>query len=282
MSPAITAGLSGVLAVFAAWDVLTVLQRGAGSRALRLAQPLRAALGGGRAPTIAERRRLLTLAAGCLMAAGYLVGGAMIAIVITALAPLVVSQALRLARERWRGQLAAGAPAAARAIADALAGGRSITMALAEAAYGGSVAGATGRELALVAHAVEAGEEPMQTLDELARRASDPAWHAIVAAIGLQRRAGGDLAKLLRTVADVADERVRVEADARGLTAQARFTARIVAGMPLAGLVIGEIVLPHTLRSMLSEPLSAALVLAAAAVLVASLVAIGRISRLPV
>jgi tight adherence protein B len=271
-----------VLAVFAAWDVLTVLQRGAGSRVLRLAQPLRAALGSGHEPTIAERRRLFALVAGCLMAAGYLVGGVVAAILISALGPLAASQALRMARERWRTHLAAGAPAAARAIADALAGGRSITMALKEAAGGGSIAGAAGRELARVAHAIDAGEEPMRTLEDLARRANDPAWHAIVAAIGLQRRAGGDLAKLLRTIADVADERVRVEADARGLTAQARFTARLVAGMPLTGLVIGEVVFPDTLRSLFAEPLTAVLVAAAGAVLVASLLAIGRIARLPV
>ena len=53
-----------------------------------------------------------------------------------------------------------------------------------------------------------------------------PAYDTLVAAILLQRDAGGDLAGLLRGVARSLEESARVAADARTATAQARFTAR--------------------------------------------------------
>ena len=70
-------------------------------------------------------------------------------------------------------------------------------------------------------------------LERLRRRAGDPHWDTIVAAILLQRDARGDLARLLRTIAAAQEEAARVEADARGLTSQARFTAWLVSLLPL-------------------------------------------------
>ena len=95
----------------------------------------------------------------------------------------------------------------------------------------------------------------------------------------LQRRTGGDLAALLRRIAEIADERDRVDADARTLTAQARFTARLVAMMPVAGLAVAELVAPGGVSATLADPLSIALLTTAGLILVTSLVVISRIAR---
>ena len=112
MTAAALAGLSGAIAVAAMWEALGALQSArarSGFESLR--RPLRAALTG-REPTTAERRRLAVVAGLTLLGAGYLVAGAALAVGLAAAGPLVLGQALRVSRERWRADLARGAPAA--------------------------------------------------------------------------------------------------------------------------------------------------------------------------
>lgn len=281
MTAAILAGLSGSTAVAAAWETLGVLQTAGGRRSLgTLADPLRAAFAG-REPTKAERRRLVCVAGLTLLAAGYLLSGPLCALMLATVAPLALTQILHISRERWRADLARGAAAVARAIADALTGGHSVGGALEEAGRVGSVPGAAGRELVIVARELALGADRDVVLAALAKRAGDPSWDAIAAAIALQRRAGGDLAGLLRRIADVADERDRVDADARTLTAQARFTARLVAAMPVAGLALAEFVAPGGIATVLANPASFGLLILAALILVVALATIGHIARPP-
>ena len=100
-------------------------------------------------------------------------------------------------------------------------------------------------------------------LERLRRRAGDPRWDTIVAAILLQRDAGGDLARLLRTIATAQEEAARVEADARGLTSQARFTAWLVSLLPLGAAALAELGQPGYLLSLARDPLTAVLLLGA-------------------
>jgi tight adherence protein B len=243
-----------------------------------LAQPLRAATTG-QEPTRQESRRLALVAAVTLLCAGYLLAGPIWALLLATAGPVAIAQVLRASRERWRSELAAGASATARAIADALSGGHSIPAALEAAGRTGAAGNAAGSELRSVTRQSLLGGDQEVLLAELARRAANPTWDAIVAAIALHRRAGGDLAQLLRRIADVADERERVEADARTLTAQARFTARLVAAMPVAGLALAEFVAPGGIAAVFSNPVSTSLLGLAAVILLTALYAIGRIAR---
>jgi tight adherence protein B len=183
-------------------------------------------------------------------------------------------------RARWRADLGRSAPAAARAMADALAGGHAIRGAIAAAGTGGGLPGAAGTELRDAAHAFELGERTEAVLERLRRRAADPRWDTIVAAILLQREAGGDLARLLRTIAAAQEDAARVEADARSLTAQARFTAWLVTLLPAAAAVLAELAQPGYLVSLARTPVTAVLVVAAVACQVTAGVLVRRIARL--
>ena len=117
-------------------------------------------------------------------------------------------------------------------------------------------------------------------LDDLRVRAADPAWDTIVAAILLQREAGGDLAGLLRSIAAGLEEAARVEADARSATAQARFTAWLVALLPVGAAAVAELARPGYIGELLRAPLAPWLLGAAAACQLAACVLIRRISRM--
>jgi tight adherence protein B len=276
---ALLAALAGALAVAGAWEALGAIERVAlAGAAARLLAPLRAAGRDGRVPTAPERRRLAVVGAATLLAAGWLVAGPLVGVAGAAAGPWLVGRVVRVRRERWRAELAAGAPAAARAMADALAGGHAIRGAVAVAARG-RIGGAAEAELQAAAGALALGEPTEAVLEGLRRRAADAAWDTIVAAILLQRDAGGDLARLLRATAEAQEEAARVEADARTASAQARFTAWLVTLLPVGAALLAELASPGYVRSLLARPLTALALGVALVCQAAAFALIRRIAR---
>lgn len=280
MTAALLAGLAGALAVAGAWEALAAVEQAGVVRAVgRLGAPLRAARTEGRAPTVPERRRLAVIGALALLAGGWLVVGPLAGVACATAGPLAAGRLVRARRRRWRADLARGAPDAARALADALAGGHAIRGAFAAAAEGG-VPGAAGRELAAAAQALALGASTEEVLERVRSRARAPAWDTIVAGVLLQREAGGDLAQLLRSIAGRLEEAARVEAEARTATAQARFTAWLVAALPVGAAILAELAHPGYLATLLRAPLAPWMVAAAVVCQAVAWVAIRRIARL--
>jgi len=274
------AGLAGAAAVLGAWEALAAVEQVALARvAGRVLAPLRAAGRSGRVPTSAEHRRLGAVAAATLLAAGWLTAGPLAGAALATGAPWAARRVVAARRRAWRAELAAGAPALARAMADGLAAGHAIRGALIAAAQAGGPAGATGRELRDAVRALELGERTEAVLERLRARAADPGWDTLVAAILLQRDAGGDLAALLRDIAQTLEERARLEADARGATAQARFTAWLVVLMPAGAAALAELGSPGFLAGLAVAPLSGVLACVAIGLGLVAVVTIRRIAR---
>jgi len=262
--------------VFGGWDWLAAVERSRVVAGLtRLVEPVVRVGREGREPSPPERRRVALLATGSLLAGGWLVGGPLLALVAAVCGPAAAVAVIRARRRRYAAELTAGAPDAARALADALAAGHSIIGALAVV----TVRGAAGRELRAAARAVALGEPVDAALERLRARARSRAWDAIVAGILLARDAGGDLVALLRGLADSLDAAERAERDAEAATAQARATARIVLGLPVGAAVLAELGSPGLLAARLSDPLPATLVALAAALQLVAALAIRRLTR---
>ena len=271
--------------MLAAWDALAAVERsrvlGAAGRALA---PLPTAVRRG-APTPPERRRLALLAAVCLLGGGWVLAGPVAGFGLAAAGPWVARGLARARRRRHRAELGAGAPAVARALADALTGGHSIRGAIGAAAAGGGVPGPAGDELRAAAAALALGERTETVLDGLRGRtagapgAAGRGFELIVAAILLQHRAGGDLARLLRAAAAAVEDALRLEHDARAATAQARFTGLLVAALPLAAAGLAELGSPGYLASLLRSPISAWLAGCAAALCLGGLLLVQRLAR---
>ncbi|HEY3018980.1 MAG TPA: type II secretion system F family protein [Solirubrobacteraceae bacterium] len=273
------AAAAGGAGVLAAWEVLGALE-GAGAAMRRALAPLARAGRSGVAPSVAERRRVAALLAGALLAAGWLVAGVVPAALLAAGGPMSARAVVAARRRRWRADLVAGAPLVARALADALSGGHSVRGAIAEAAANGGVSGAAGAELAFAAHRLALGERTETALEALRDRAHAPAYDAVVAAILLQRSAGGDLARLLRELASSLEHAARAAADARALTAQARFTGALVALLPAGAAALAELGRPGFLADVLAFPPSAAMLAAAVLLQAVGFVAMHRLARL--
>jgi tight adherence protein B len=272
------AALSAATGVAGAWEALAAVERARAVAWVEAAvRPLARSRAEGSAPSAPERRRLAVLASAVLLAAGWLVAGPVPAALAAVAGPSLTGAVVAARRRAYRLRLAAGAAPAARALAAALSAGRAVRGAIAEAAAG--LDGPAGVELRRTAGTLAAGEPTESALETLRRRAATRPWDTLVAAILLQRDAGGDLPGLLRDLAASLEAAERSDADARAATAQARFTAQLVAGLPVLALGLAELASPGFAGGLLTSPVSLVLVILAALLEAVALLAVRGVTR---
>jgi tight adherence protein B len=270
------AGL-GALALAEASHLLGRVIPGAAAKLAKLVDSVVRLGREGRDPGAAERRKLLVAASAAGLGAGTLVGGPRVGAALAAAGPWGLSRLLRAHRQRYRAAVQAGIPAAAEAIADALSGGHSLRGALMEAARSGG--GAPGHELRRVAAELAMGARTEDALAAMRARSGSGAVDTLVAACLVQRRAGGNLAQLLRDCARTLEEQRRLEREVSAATAQARFTGLLVVLLPLGGALLAELASPGFLAGLWSSFLTTWLVGAALGLQLAAAVLIRRIAR---
>jgi len=196
--------------------------------ATRLAAPLPSARPARGAP-IAR-----ALVAGC---AGALLGGpvlAVLAVVSAASAGLVVKAVRAAGRgERYDAQVLEFLAGVGRA----LRSGASPHVALAEAATGTD--GAAAADLDRLHQRLERGSSLADALRRWADERPRPAVRAAAAALALGQQTGGLRAEVVDGVAGGIRQRLEARVEARALATQARASAVVLAGAPLAFLVLG-------------------------------------------
>jgi tight adherence protein B len=267
---------AGGLAALAAREA--VLATPAAARWLRLAlEPLRRAGEEGYIPSTRERRRLAAVGAAAALLAGWFLAGAIAAVPMAVAGPALAGWIVSRRRRRYRRAVERALPEVADAVADSLAAGRSLRASLPAAAA--SVDGPAAVELARLGAELDLGAPTVAAIAGWRRRMRSPRVDAFAAALLSQRRAGGDLAGLLRRFADGAAERDRAADDARSATAQARFTGLLVVAMPSGGALFAELIQPGFMAKVLSAPAAAVLLALAAALQGVGFVAIRRLSR---
>lgn len=240
-------------------------------------EPLRRAGEEGYMPSTLERRRLAAVGAAAALLAGWFLAGATAAVPLAIAGPGLAGWAVSSRRRRYRRAVERALPEVAAAVADSLAAGRSLRASLPAAAS--SVDGPAAVELARLGADFDLGAPTVAAIEGWRRRMRSVRVDAFAAALLSQRRAGGDLAGLLRRFADGAAERDRAADDARSATAQARFTGLLVVAMPSGGALFAELIQPGFLVKVMAAPASAVLLAFAAALQFAGFVAIRRLSR---
>lgn len=274
------AGLASALAAIVGWELLAGLERVALLRTVAaVIAPAQAAGSDGRDAAVIERRRLALIAAATAALFGWSILGLVPALMLACCGPLAALAVIRARQRRWRRSVNHDAAPAARAIADSLGAGHSLSVAVANAASEAAVCAKTRCVLAEVACSIAIGLSPDDALEAMRLRCGDGPWEAIIAAIQLQRRTGGDLARLLRELAADLDSVARALREARAASAQARLTARIVLAMPLLGALIFALAAPGALAAIFSSPLPRALLIFAALLQLLAVAAVRRVAR---
>jgi tight adherence protein B len=240
-------------------------------------EPLRRASREGYAPSVPERRRLALLGSIAAVAAGWLLGGASLALPLAVAGPALAAAAIKRSRQRYRRVVERALPDIAHAVADSLGAGRSLRAALPAAAA--SLDGPPAVELTRLGAELSLGAPTVAAIAGWRRRMRSARVDAFAAALLSQRLAGGDLAGLLRRFAEASAERDRVAEDARAATSQARFTGLLVVAMPTGGALFAELLQPGFLSRLLGSTASATLLAIAATLQLAGFFAIRRLSQ---
>jgi tight adherence protein B len=231
----------------------------------------------GYAPSAEEQRRLAMLGSGAIAAATLLIAGPGPLAVAAAAGPWGVGVLVARRRERYRRAVERSVPDVAGAIADAISGGHSVRGALAAAA--GSLEGPSSAELARVAADLELGSPTSEALAAMRGRLRSERVDSLATALLSQQVAGGDVAALMRRLAVAAADRDRVDDEARAATTQARFTGLLVVALPAGAALFAELLQPGFVSKVLSEPASAAMLVAAAGLQMVGFALIRRLGR---
>jgi tight adherence protein B len=239
--------------------------------------PLRRASREGYAPSADEQRRLATLGSGAIAATTVLIAGPGPLAVAAAAGPWCVGVLVAGRRERYRRAVERSVPEVAAAIADAISGGHSVRGALAAAA--GSLDGPSSAELARVAADLELGASTAEVLAAMRARLRSDRVDSLATALLSQQVAGGDVAALMRRLAAAAADRDRVADEARAATTQARFTGLLVVALPAGAALFAELLQPGFVSRVISEPASAAMLVAAGGLQVLGFALIRRLGR---
>jgi tight adherence protein B len=278
---AFASGVTGALALCPLGAAAARAARGAAPALARLVSSTADALvrlgREGRDPRAIERRRMLVAGAAGAFALGWFLAGPLPGAVLATGGPWVVARVLSARRERYRRAVEEGSAAIAVGVADAIGGGHSLRGAIAEAAP--ALSGAAGAELRRVAAELAAGAATDEALEAMRARVRSERVDSIVAACLLQRRAGGDLARLLRDCARAFEDQSRLEGEVRAATAQARFTGVVVVLLPLGGALLAELASPGFLERLLGSFLTAWLVGIALGLQLLAAVLIRRLGR---
>ena len=276
-TPALLAAAAGGMAAVAVREAIAA-SPAFGRWLAATVEPLRRAGREGYAPTESERRRLAVLGTVALVLVGLMIGGPGPAPFLGLAGPSAAAWLLGSRRTRYRRAVERGISQIATAVADALAGGRSVRAALAAATS--SVEGPAAAELARLRADLELGTSTAGALRALQARLRSPRVDSFAAVLLTQQLGGGDLAGLLRRFATSAAERDRVAADARSATAQARFTGLLVVAMPAGAALFAELIQPGFVGSLLGNEAALALLAVAAVLQACGFAAIRRLSRI--
>jgi tight adherence protein B len=230
-----------------------------------------------RAPTEGERRRLGIIAGLALAALAVLVTGSAALAGVAAAGPAAAGWIVARRRRRYRIAVEADIPLIAAAIADSVAAGGSLRIALPAAASG--LDGPSAVEMTRISADLELGISPQRAFAALGRRVPSERLEALIAAVLSQQRAGGDLAGLLRRHGRAAAQRARAEKEARSATAQARMTGGLVVAMPLVMALLVELIAPGFVAGMLAEPAAVVLLAIAGVLQVAGFLAIRKLGE---
>ncbi len=203
---------------------------------------------------------------------GSAVGGALIGAAVAWSAGAVVASADRRYLDRLVGQL----PTVAQQLAGALGAGLSLSQAVDRAAR--DTPAPVSGELARISRELVLGARVEDALQGFATRHRSRTVELMVSAILVQRSVGGDLAGGLARLATQLDDRGRVAREARSVTAQARMSAWLVAGLPAAGGVMVELASPGTIEDLVGAGFGRVLLLATITLEVVGVLLVRRIA----
>lgn len=187
----------------------------------------------------------------------------------------LVSRGMGAAREaRYAHELQKAMPEAVRLLCIALDAGSSLVNALEYAARNCDEPLAT--ELSRVVWDLQAGQGFDEAMQRLRARTGGTEFAYLAVAMEIQHRSGGSLKDVLQSVSSMLQQDLELKRELETKTAQARLSARVVACMPVALLLVLSLLTRGYLAAFFTSPLGLLLFLFACVLEILGVVLVRR------
>ena len=181
---------------------------------------------------------LVVVAALVAAAAGLVLAGPILALLLALTVPLVVRIGLGVMADRRRAAFADQLDDSLQLIASSLRAGHSLLQALASVAR--EAEQPTSVEFARIINETRVGRQLNDSLDETAARMQSEDFTWVTQAIAINREAGGNLAEVLDGVANTIRERNQIRRQVKALSAEGKLSAYVLMALPfgIAGFLM--------------------------------------------
>jgi tight adherence protein B len=129
---------------------------------------------------------------------------------------------------------------------------------------------------------VSLGASPDDALLALQQRIPSYDLELIITAVVIQRKVGGNLAEMLDSIAYTIRERVKLLGEIRGITAESRLSMWVLAVLPIALLAIMSVTSPGYVAPLFADPRGRMILMGAAAMEVAGVFVLRKLSKIEV
>lgn len=185
---------------------------------------------------------------------------------------------LQRLREKRREQFMAQLPDLARVLSNCSQAGLSLRSAIDMAAV--ELDAPAGQEMDLVARELRLGQAIDRAMQNLDERMPSREVSVLVATLVIQQRAGGDLVRALRDMAQTLEARKDLRREVRTIMAGAVYTSYIVAVLGIGSLVLVNTISPGALQAMANNPLGQVAMIISAGLYILGFTLIRRTTRI--
>jgi tight adherence protein B len=133
-----------------------------------------------------------------------------------------------------------------------------------------------GTELGLAVDEMTYGIPLRDALQKMGDRVDQPDFQFVVMAISIQNDTGGNLAEVLEGLSTVIRERFRMMRKVQALASQARFSAKLLGGMPFAFAAMTYSTKPEYYLSVMDDPMFMPIVIGTLSLQTVGMVIMGR------
>ncbi|MCU1280055.1 MAG: Flp pilus assembly protein TadB, partial [bacterium] len=136
------------------------------------------------------------------------------------------------------------------------------------------------QEAGLVVKDIRVGARTEEALVSLTERCQSLHIDAVVTALSIGLRTGGDLGKVLKTIAGVVRETLRCEGLMASKTSEGRMSAWVMGAMPVVFTLAMHFISPQWLEPLWTDPVGHVIVVLAALLTLIGMFAVLKISRI--
>ena len=121
-----------------------------------------------------------------------------------------------------------------------------------------------------------------RALEDMDKRVGSPDFSLVVTAVLIQQQVGGDLARILDTISETIQDRIRMRREVQTLTAQGRMSGWVLAALPFVLAAFINIVSPNYLEPLFKETIGQIAIVIAIIMVIIGFLVIKRIVNIDV